>query len=861
MGTKNEPIQCTKCFTINPEDSEYCTRCGTPLEEKDETISYSPDYDISKRDAPRFNPGDNFGHRFRIIEEIGRGGMGRVYKAKDHQLSITVALKVIRPKFSSDKLFIKRLIKETLIARSISHENVIRIHDIGEIENIKYISMDYISGENLKELMRTSGKLTIETAVKISKHICESLKAAHKKGIIHRDLKPQNIMVDKNGIAYTMDFGLARAVKSRDRMIPGAIYGTPQYTSPEQARGDEADERSDIYSLGTIMHEMLTGEPLVKGKTKEECLKSHIKDIPIPSSKINPRIPQSLDSIILKCLEKERNKRYQNIDEVLKDLNSYVRIADPASVLSKRRKWTMTTAVAVFVVLIGLFVAIKLGWFRSPPTLSEEKRISIAVMYFENNTGVEQLDYYRTTVASLITYDLLQSKYIRPITADRLLEIHENLGLDIHTAYSRDDLEKIAAMAGIDHIMLGNIYKIGENFRINTRIHDVKTWDLIGTPMIEGSNITSLVDNLAMRIKSVFHLSKNAIAVDIDENIAKITTESTEALNHYFEGIKLYTENKLEQSNEVLEKAVKLDPEFAMAYKQMSVNYSYIGNSQQTRQYLETALTLLDRVSLREKYLIRGYNAIVMKNSPQEAIENFQELLTLYPDDVDGLVHLGSVYRNTEEWDLALEQFEKVLRIDNQHAIANQNLCFFYKAKGLYDKAIDLLNKRKAFFPNESEIHRELSLIYIIQHKSELAIEHAEQALSFDCTNSLNILNMGTILLLTGDLDEAQSYGQLLLTKDSQEDTKIDGAVFQFYTHLLQGAYRQCQANVQEIFQLIQTSNGETSEIFTLLIKAYLDLRMNQISNALTAANSAEEKAKKNEAAPRAKARGFGPLA
>jgi serine/threonine protein kinase len=422
---------------------------------------------------------------------------------------------------------------------------VIRIHDIGEVADVKYISMDYISGENLKELVRTSGKLTIETAVKISKHICKALKAAHKKGIIHRDLKPQNIMVDKNGIAYTMDFGLARAVKSRDKMIPGSIYGTPQYTSPEQARGEEADERSDIYSLGTIIYEMLAGEPLVKGKTKDECLESHIKDIPIPPSKINPRIPQSLENIILRCLEKERDKRYQNIDEVLKDLNEYEKVLDPASAKRKKQKWLVASAASVLVILIGIFISFQLGIFEPAPQPAKEGRISLAILSFENNTGDESLDYLRRNVSLLITFDLLQSKYIRPITSDRLLDIYKKLDLIDVLSYSRDDLKKIAEESGADHVLLGNIYKIEERYRINTMIQEVGTWTLLGTPTVEGDNINAIVDSLGKKIKSAMNLSDRAIAADIDKNIGQITTESIAALNYYFEGLDLYKEGKL----------------------------------------------------------------------------------------------------------------------------------------------------------------------------------------------------------------------------------------------------------------------------------------------------------------------------
>ena len=243
MGNKAKKVQCPKCYSFNIEDSRYCNKCGSSLEKKEETLTYIP-----KNDRLNFLPGDSFGSRYRIVEEIGRGGMGRVYKAEDKELGITVALKMIRPEYSSSPRFIKRFKKETLLARSISHENVIRIHDLGELNEIKFISMEYIKGQNLKELIRTSGTLTVETTISITRQICEALRIAHQKGIVHRDLKPQNIMIDNNGKVYTMDFGLAKSIEAQEDSLSRGIVGTPQYLSPEQAKGEKADQRSDIYS-------------------------------------------------------------------------------------------------------------------------------------------------------------------------------------------------------------------------------------------------------------------------------------------------------------------------------------------------------------------------------------------------------------------------------------------------------------------------------------------------------------------------------------------------------------------------------------------------------------------------------------
>ena len=294
MGNKAKKVQCPKCYSFNIEDSRYCKKCGSSLEEIPETLTYPPSRERKTDDKLNFLPGDSFGARYRIVEEIGRGGMGRVYKAEDKELGITVALKMIRPELSSNPRFIKRFKKETLLARSISHENVIRIHDLGEVDEIKFISMDYIKGQNLKELIHTSGTLTVETTISITRQICEALRVAHQKGIVHRDLKPQNIMIDNNGKVYTMDFGLAKSMEAQENSASRAIIGTPQYLSPEQAKGEKVDQRSDIYSLGTIIFEMLTGKKPFEAETAAGYIQKHIHEMPPSPSETNPLIPSFL---------------------------------------------------------------------------------------------------------------------------------------------------------------------------------------------------------------------------------------------------------------------------------------------------------------------------------------------------------------------------------------------------------------------------------------------------------------------------------------------------------------------------------------------------------------------------------------
>ena len=331
--------KCPKCGSENPETKQYCADCGTRLG-LSEVIPTNVT-ETMRAAVKELSMGSTLAGRYQVIEELGKGGMGRVYKVLDTKINEKIALKLIKPEVASDRETIERFSNELKLARKIRHKNVCGMFDIGEAEGAHFITMEYVSGGDLKTMIRMSTGLTIGTVLSVGKQVCQGLAEAHNLGVVHRDLKPQNIIIDRGGNAKIMDFGIARSIREKGITDAGIMIGTPEYMSPEQTEAKDVDQRSDIYSLGIILYEMATGRVPFEGETALSVAIKHKTETPKDPKSLNPHIPDDLNRLILKCLEKDKAARYQTAAEVEAELGKIAKgIPTTERVVTKRKTVT-----------------------------------------------------------------------------------------------------------------------------------------------------------------------------------------------------------------------------------------------------------------------------------------------------------------------------------------------------------------------------------------------------------------------------------------------------------------------------------------------------------------------------------------
>ncbi|MCD6518223.1 MAG: protein kinase [Candidatus Aminicenantes bacterium] len=822
MGNKDKTIKCPQCQSLNPEGNQFCDKCGFILIEKAETLTYTDSYEKAATDTLGFSPGEKFGPRYRIIEEIGRGGMGRVYKAEDTELNITVALKMIRPLYSKDPHFIQNFKEETILARSISHENVIRIHDLGEVNDIKFISMEYIKGHDLKDLIHTSGALSAETTISIAKQICLGLKAAHQKNIVHLDLKPRNIMIDYSGHAYIMDFGVSKSLKARKMERKKKVAGTLPYISPEQAKGEEVDQRTDIYSLGIILFEMLTGKLPFEAHTAKEYIQKHLQEKPPPITELKSDVPPTLQKIIMKCLHKNPENRYQDCDEILKDLESTgldiksVKYKKPLS-LFQRPFFYLALFLVVSVTAYFLFFSGN----RKGSVIPGMTQITMSVLPFQNNSGEGSLDHYRKDFQEMIITDLEQSKYLHVIPTLQFDALLTKMQHKSEEAPSKKVLDKIAQNEDIRYFVQGNYSKFGDILRFSIKIIKPFSYETLSTRIIQvekgqEGDLLDRIDDLTVWIKTNLGFKRYEIINDYDEKI-KNFTKSEQALRLYYKGEKSYIEGKFEESNQFLKEAIKLDPEFAMAFRSISINYAYLQNLSKAQEYSQKALDLAHegRGSLREKLLIEGY-AHYLEGSVEKAVSKYKEVLEIYPYDEDAHSFLGAIYRNMGENDLAEQHFLKaILYIPDT---AHSSLVWIYLQKGLYTKAADLLESNKDIInPKVYYIH--LAEVYFCKGEVDTALKYALKVEEIFPEDYQNLEFLGNIYQIKGDMEKSRQYYLALL---KNHNTIASSIQWQHYLMIQEGRFSDCEDLISENIRQVKKQNDKYSELDFLFLLSFV---------------------------------------
>ena len=723
--------------------------------------------------------GSVFAGRYHIAEKLGKGGMARVYRALDTEINETVALKVVNPEIASDREIMERFKNELKLSRKISHRNVCRMYDFNKEEGTPYITMEYVNGEDLKSLVGRMGPISPGKTAYIAKEVCQGLAEAHRLGVVHRDLKPQNIMIDREGNAHIMDFGIARSVRAKGMTETGVLIGTPEYMSVEQVQGKEVDHRSDIYSLGITLYEMVTGQVPFDGDTPISVALKHTTQIPPDPRELNPQIPEDLSRVILRCIEKNRADRYQSADQVLaelknaeKDISTTERIKPRREPITSRQITVSFSLKRLLLPILALVVIAIFGvglWqvlSQREAGLIPSYRHSLVVLPFENNSGEQSLDVWRIGLAQLLISDLRQSKLLRIHSGDRTFSILRELGLLSSTEYSPGDLKRVATRGRANYVLKGGFFTADGNLMIVALLQNPHTGLVISSRKVKckgEGEIPIRIDELSEKVKIDLNLSDKQRSHDEDKALGEITTSSAEAYRYYIEGWENHLQGgRPSKTIQLMEDAVALDPEFALAYATMAAAYGELDSVSGKWNSLRRSLEFQNRLSTRDCYSIQGELYRMSEKTYDRAIDAYDDLLAMYPEDWEGNLKLGCLLLyDLERHDEAVEQFGVLI---HNNACASEpyvNQAEAYMAGGAYDQAAGVLKSYAGSFPDDVRIHEEMANVYLCQGKLRLALSETEKASSVDPSLT------GDIYHCTGQLTAAeQEYLKVLEAQD-----------------------------------------------------------------------------------------------
>ncbi len=631
--------------------------------------------------------------------------MGAVYKAADRELDRFVALKVIRPELASNPSILARFKQELLLAHQVTHRNVIRIYDLGEGEGVKFITMEFIEGKDLRALIKERTKFPPAEAVDVIQQVCQALEAAHRVGVIHRDLKPQNIMQDGTGRILVMDFGLARTLEGDGMTQTGAMVGTMEYMSPEQALAKDLDQRSDLFALGLILYELLTGKMPFAAASAVASLVKRTQERAIPVSEIDAEIPGALSGIVSKCLERDLNERYQSASDILADLNKWTDNTAAASIKFEANiqpwgrtfPWPLAAGIVTAVLLAVLGFVFRDRLFspsHSTRSAPSGPVVSLAIVPFHNASGDPSLDWLGASLAEMLTTDVGQSASLRTVSSDRLQQILKDLHIGNDTPLDQQSIKQLAEFSNAQTIVWGQYVRGGGQIRVEATLQNLKQGSPPVTMRVEApteKELLAATDQLAQKIRDNLALSPQ-IAKELQKQAFRPTSKSVEALRAYNEGLELMREGNNLESKKKFELATQADPDFALAFSRLGQVYSNLGYDNEAERYSRRAVELSQQLPVAERYLIEANDARVTGQT-DKAIELYGNLVKAAPGDANLQFTLASLYESKNDFDQASQHYAKVLEQDPKSVAALLATGRVQIKNGKPQDSLDYLNK------------------------------------------------------------------------------------------------------------------------------------------------------------------------